>query len=106
MKTRWCDWKMEGTVVPVFPIEWIGKSDHPKLKEPQCGGVTWCLIARPDLGQPYDRPICDNHVKNSQMYHAGYLRVDGRKVEHPDFLEYTKYGDHLEWSFRDQWSVP
>lgn len=97
---RWCYWAINGIPMPIPQSHDIFPSCTPR--KIMCSGQTWVIPAY-RRGVDKDRPICESHMKESQMYHAGYLRATNTHApELPDeeWREFTKYGHRLEWEIK------
>lgn len=96
--TRWCAWARNGVTAPVpqpgdvFP--------HCTPRKIKCAGPTWVITAfNPERGDK-DKPICETHMKESQLYHTGYLRATNTRapdLPEDEWREFTLHGKTLPW---------
>ena len=90
--SRWCDWSLNG-----IPMSIPQPDIFPEIEPFKCSGETITVTALTEKHK--DKPVCERHIKRSQMYHSGGLRAVRVSPNLPRerWSQWDDDGDEFEW---------
>ena len=93
--SRWCGWNLTRVPMPIpQPGDVFPTCTPLKIR---CSGRTFVIPSF--FGNERDKPVCQAHIEQSQMYHAGFLRANNNSpnLSEKEWSQWTEDGIEMDW---------